>query len=419
MNLVRHRSVVTTGVTIRKILFFLIALTIVGVKLVQTTRFHGVVDLSNFTYGCIIIILSGIIIAFSPAVRIGRLLAFFVLAGILSLLAANIGISDPSYQRFAFFVLMLVVLSPVVVSDTLSELRLMMWRLLMGGLRLIIIVSFIMYIPWEVSRTSQFVFHGCVNHGMQLGIIGAIVMLDGFWHLICRHETSRIRAMAFGVMTAMAIVVTVATGSRAALLATMIGILPLLWSVRMNKMKMAWIVVIILVLIGVSALGSFRNFDGIKTKTELSAQYGSLTFSRNYLWKARLDEFAERPVFGIGFSKTTIRDLPEDYKDTLFDSCSTLEPGSSWMNVLASTGIIGFAFMFWFNVKLLRKTVNTRVGDRRNLLFFSLLLALLIHGFFEGWVLYAGSTTFMIYWLLSSRIMELQEPENSFAGNIQ
>lgn len=419
MKLVRHRSVVTTGVTIRKILFFLIALTIVGVKLVQTTRFHGTVDLSNFTYGCIVIILSGIIMAFSPTVRIGRLLAFFVLAGILSLLAANVRISDPSYQHLAFFVLMLVILSPIVVSDTLSELRLMMWRLLMGGLRLIVIVSFIMYIPWEVSRTSQFVFHGCANQGMQLGIIGAIVILDGFWHLICRHEVSRIRAMAFGITTAMAIIVTVATGSRAALLAFMIGILPLVYSVRKNRIKILWVAGAIVVFVGISALTSFRNFDGVKTKTEISAQYGSLTFSRNYLWKARLDEFAERPVLGIGFSKTTSRDLPVNYKETLFRSCSTREPGSSWLNVLASTGIIGFAFMFWFNVKLFRKTVNTRVGDRRNLLFFSLLLALLIHGFFEGWVLYAGSTTFMIYWLLSSRIMELQEPENSFAGNIQ
>lgn len=411
MQLNHHFPVLTSGVALKKLCFFIVALIIVGIKLMQTINIGGNFVLSIFTYGCILVVLSGVIVSFSPEVRVGRLLAFFTLVGTMSLLSAKVGINDPSYQRLAFFVLMLMILSPIVVSDSLSELRLMMWRLLMGGLRLIIIISFIMYLSWETTRTNQFVFRGCVGHGMQLGVIGAIVTLDGMWHLLCRSEARRIKALSFGIITAMAIIVTIATGSRGAILATAVGVIPLIWYIRHNRAKMIWLAVSLVVLVISMAFTSFRSFDGVKTKTELSTQYGSLTLSRNYLWNARLQEFAERPLLGIGFGKTTSRQLPENYKDTPFEKCSTIEPGSSWLNVLASTGIIGFALMLWFNVKLIVRTVKSKTSDNRNLLFLSLLIALLIHGFFEGWLLYAGSITFMTYWLLSSRIISLSDSE--------
>ncbi len=400
-------SNILNDVVVRRTLFFLIALVVVGIRLLQTLSFDRIPEISNFTYSCILMISLGVIILFSPQVRINRILAAFVLIGGLSLLSAQVVIENPAYQRLAFFALLLMLLSPIVTSRALSELRMMMWRILMGGLRGIIVISFAMYFSWEANRTTEVMFEGCTGHGMQLAVIGVVVILDGIWHLMCRPEVSRLKAMIYGVVTAMAVIVTIAAGSRGALLAVMTGCVPLVWYVRHSKIKLWGFVVAVALLIGVSAVMSFRNFAGVKYKTDLSAQCGSITFSRNFLWQARIDEFCERPLLGIGFSVATDRQLPENYKNTPFEDCSTIEPGSSWLNVLASTGIVGFILMLWFNVKLMKTTIKRVSANRRNILYMSLLLALWIHGCIEGWVLYAGSMTFMIYWLLTSRFLDL------------
>lgn len=413
MTIRQNIPVLTHSATANILFFWVVAFIVVGVKIWQTvspsTDFMPL--LPNLTAGYLFIPALALMLVLSPVIRISRSLGIFCLVGMMSLLINGVDVASPAYERLGYFVLMLSLLSPLVSSEALEETRRRMWRLLIWGLRAIVTVSFVMYIPWEINREPwQNCFAGCTPAGMSIGILAAIVLLDASWHLLRNRDLGRVKWIANGLLLAMSAILVVASGSRCALLSTVIGLLPLLWSVRRQRLKLLWALVAVAALSIVFVASSFKSFDGMKAKNEIARQHGSLTYSRDYLWEARLQEFLSQPIEGIGFDITT--DFgPADgitAEQALYLG-STFEPGSSWLQVLSSTGLIGFLLICYFNVKLIRHLIRAKDADDRRWLYLSLLIALWVHGCFEGWLLYAGSTVFMVYWLLSSRILMLKE----------
>lgn len=401
--------VLTHSATANIMLFWLVAIVVVGIKIWQTispsTDFMPL--LPNLSAGYLFIPALALMLVLSPLIRISRSLGIFCLSGMMSLLINGVEVSSPAYERLGYFVLMLSLLSPLVSSDALEETRKRMWRLLIWGLRAIVAVSFVMYIPWEINRDAgDSCFAGCTPTGMSLGILAAIVLIDASWHLLRNQDLGRVRWIANGLLLATSAILVVASGSRCALLSAAVGLLPLLWSVRRQRLKLLWALVAVAALSIVFVASSFKSFDGMKFKNEIAREHGSLTYSRDYLWKARLQEFLSQPVEGIGFDITTDFGPAEGITPEQAQYLgNTFEPGSSWLHVLSSTGLIGFLLICYFNVKLVRHLIRNRFDDGRHWLYLSLLIALWVHGCFEGWLLYAGSTVFMVYWLLSSRIL--------------
>lgn len=398
--------------TISVVVYWFIALVVVGTRLWQSLdSLPWLPAISNVSFGCFLLVVVGLIITMSPQMRVGRILGLFCLAAMMSLLLGGVTFEHRGYERLCFFVLMLCLLSPLVSSAALTEIRRRAWRLMMLGLRAIVVVSFVMYIPWEIENGgNHYCFDGLVGKGILLGIITAIVFIDTAWHMLRNHGISRYSWMGYGLLLAMSVIVLVASGSRSAMLSVVAGLMPILWSVRHQRLKLVWtLLIFLLIIVGFSA-SSFRSFEGMQKKNHTAMEHGTITYSRNHLWSARLQEFAESPVIGIGFGLTSERPLPQGYDpDTEeWGMNSTIEPGSSWLNVLGSMGMVGFALLLVFNIRLFGHLRKSHRADGRNVLLMALLVALWVHGCFEGWVLYAGGTIFMIYWLLTSQISDLQ-----------
>lgn len=404
---------ITHSASVTKMLMWLIALIVVGSKVWQVlSPGMGLEPLSTLDITALLILGLGMMLTLSPIIRINRVLALFILWSFLTLLFNDIGVENRAFGRLANFILVTALISPLLSGDTLTEIRLKMWRALMIGLRLVILLSFVKYLSWvyEPHGVTEG-FCGVAGHPMALGIIATVVMLDLSWRMLQPRSVGRIHWVGIGLLVALSVIEMIASGSRCAVVSAIIGLIVQIWGIRHSRLKVLWGGITIGI-IAVLIFAGGTTSEIIRQKNEIAASQGSVTFSRDMLWSARISEFCSKPITGVGFDVTY--DLgPSEYYyengESAFVLPGTREPGSSWLHTLSSTGIIGFLLIALFNFILLRKLcrcVSTRYRTEAYGMG-SLLLALWFHGIFEGWLLYAGSMTFMIYWLLSSRIFIL------------
>lgn len=126
-------------------------------------------------------------------------------------------------------------------------------------------------------------------------------------------------------------------------------------------------------------------------------RHNSLTSSRDAKWDARINEFLDNPVFGIGFATQT-HYTPDD-DEAWIKTTGNIEPGSSWLALLAMTGIIGFILIAIINYRILH-TLYLYRAKPIDILLFTLIIFFILHGIIEGWIIFAGGYIFYLYWLL-------------------
>lgn len=111
--------------------------------------------------------------------------------------------------------------------------------------------------------------------------------------------------------------------------------------------------------------------------------------SRTAIWNDRIAEFNSSPIFGVGFAVHGTDD-----EQTLGRS----ESGSSWLAILAQTGILGFAciIVIWLKTLLTYRRIKY---DAFNKLCFALLIWFTLHSMFEGYMFQGGWYMCFICWL--------------------
>ncbi len=363
----------------------------------------------------------------------------------VSLLALSNVQNDPaphfqSWERLAFFIMMLALFSPLIDNTILKTLRQSLWSWFITIIKILMIVEFIIYIPWIIENyANNKGYLGFFGHHMLHAIISAIASTIFLWELVAGKCANRILGI---VLLLISTVVLAASGSRCAVLGFMVAAIPLLWSLRKNRRIFLTACTTAFFLTAAIIVIPNPMTKTLRYKFGLGDKHNSLTFSRDKLWEARWNEFSENPFLGEGFCVDTHFSERFDKPDKEGNYIS--EPGSAWLSLLANGGILSFGIFVWFNVSLLRKLFRRLHNDsstsypssdrplptshfklrglprallrlqsfqcsQEPLLYLSLWLLLIIHGFFEGWILYAGSLTFVFYWLLTSQITYLPE----------
>lgn len=340
------------------------------------------------------------LLLYDRKIKINIALALFCLAGAISL-AINSDKDIPhGIERLIYFVLMLVLLSPLVESNAMRRWRRTLWSVWMWCLRAGAAISAVLFPIWLINGKSD-AFEGCFEFRMLNGIICATVFIDTVWRAI-KPGTARNLRIVLAVAAAYLALMLVGTSSRCSIMGSVCGCIPLFVRIRHNKRLLyATVLWISAVALGVWAL-SPKLTGGIMIKQNFAAEHQSVTASRDYMWEQRIEEFRNNPVFGNGFTNSEA--YPEIQKKSYF---SVKEPGSSWLSLSANTGIFGTAIFLWFAIMLSKRLIDRLKSHSRDVwLYCGLLTALLINGCFEGWLLYAGSPTFFTFWLLTSMIMQ-------------
>lgn len=304
--------------------------------------------------------------------------------------------------KLALFVLMLAAIGPLMVSAGLCEMRQRLWRLLLWGLRVIVVLSFIVYVTAAIvdvhSRLYDFIPYadrdGITNERIMLSAISALVVVDALWKATLAGATDRRRRLWLIVLAAAAFLTLMQAASRMALIgcvAAMIYVAVAHGRYILAHRKALFIAVAAATFILI--LGAAYFSEGILLKLSWDFEAGSLFRSRSALWTDRLGEFLDNPVLGLGFHAFDRCTLPLVDPNWTPDR-GPLEPGSSWLTLLSQTGVVGFAsFAVWLAAWFRRQI---RAGHGYTI---AIAILLLINGVSEGWLTYTGGIIFLCFWL--------------------
>ncbi len=345
-------------------------------------------------------ILLGILVAFRSKFKmeVSALL-------LLLYLPINIIVTQPDevfkpWSRLALFAIVLVFASPLLKSQTIAIYR---KKILLGLLTICVILgigSFFCYF-WGINYMSNQStgdavldfqgsaggFGGLLIQSISLGMISGMGALYMFYRSIIQSQKPK---KWYYVMVVALLLTTLVSASRSALLASVMGMLVMLY--QMNKKQGKFLQVIMgIVLVLMLTYPLWESFaSGMTKKTETGTELGAYG-SRTVKWMARATEFSSNPVTGIGFAAV------DGHLDDIGVG-GVVEPGSSWLCILSMTGIIGF-FLF---VMILLKPFNylRKHPSPYNALLLGLMAFICMHMISEGYIFAGGGFGCFLAWII-------------------
>lgn len=323
----------------------------------------------------------------------GMYVALLVAFGLSALFA-----EEPMFNskvRFGLFVMVSMICSPCISSDRAVTFRTLITRNILALLSLLTVGSFFCYflgINYMRTRANELhdlssagIFGGLYSHSMLLGpcsVLVAIVFLNSFM-----EERKKLYILLFFVSAA----AVVLSASRASTLALGTPIVYFLFFMKNGSGRRKLIGLLLIVFI-IGAPLAEKIGGGLMEKQQRNVEMGGTLSSREGKWDARIKEFQEHPITGIGFCAVDTRNTND------YNSYGGVEPGSTHLSVLSMTGILGlipYIMVLWAAYKAVRRDENAKARVRM-----CLFLAMIIHAAFEGYGLYAGGFLFLMFWLV-------------------
>lgn len=237
-------------------------------------------------------------------------------------------------------------------------------------------------------------FSGYAKFPMWNSAAAAVSMLY-FAYLLFREGEKKMWTRIFYIVMFLAsMYVCIISASRSAFgLAIVLSVALLKW-LSPNFGKLTKYVVIFGV-IGVLSFPFFMNSAQRMLQKQTDQEETGVT-SRDLLWAQRMAEFHSSPVYGVGFA---VQGTDED------QTVGRGESGSSWLSILAQTGVIGFVIALILWCKTFTRLRNIRY-DSENVLVYALFLFFTVHSILEGYMFQGGWYMCVICWLTVAVVTE-------------
>lgn len=314
------------------------------------------------------------------------------------LVSILIGNPDPRFKsitRLLYFVVLLWVVSPLFHSNRLSELRHILLYDVFHLITILCVGSFFCYfLGINLMRDLEYLsvgghFGGLTRHSMLLGPLSAVSCL----YILSSKEVFFVKKWRRISCFIFCLGSLFFAASRGAVLGGLVALVSFLFMKSQNKVKFVKIILgISIVLLVTFPLWNFA-LDGIRYKTEVrdvAVEVGS----RDSRFENRWREFMSNPLTGVGFCAARSFSLPE------VTSSGTVEYGTSWLCVLATTGAVGFLTLLIVLYKRFKCVFLLRYDIDKALLLVSLLIFFFIHFLIEGYIFSAGNPLCFIFWLI-------------------
>ena len=308
-------------------------------------------------------------------------------------------------QRFLAFLIGMLCFSPLLTSDSLAKTRLIS-AITYYVLSAMVFLSFLVWLAsfirfgedgiWK-SGIHNYGFCGIFKVGMVLSPVSAIIAITSAFLLL--EGKCKIKPFLNGLILFTGIIMCVAGGSRIASVGLFLSLASLLIIKRHVLAQMLHSrLAIAMALSGTILLiaSSPYALSVIRHKNMIGESHGSLFYSRERLWHDRIEEFASSPLTGIGYAN----EFPSERNK---GSLTEIEPGSSWLALMSYGGLVGLGCFLWFSSSLARMLYRIR-DDGRFPICLAILLFLVINAFTEGWLMFAGSIIFPVFWLATSAV---------------
>ena len=303
-----------------------------------------------------------------------------------------------SWMRLGLFCIVLFITTPLISSPAIEQFRVRLFNWVSLICIFVGVGSFFAYFLGINYMSSYYgptlvtlggTFGGLAIHSMLLGPLAALGMLRCVYIVIQRYalgikSTYYLSAALFACFSSVLM-----ASSRGAAVAAVIASCCLIYSRLRNQMGKIVKIVIFFLCLSVPLAPAVEYFSsGLIAKQEANVESGGTFNSREKLWNARLDDFRDSPVFGVGFSAQRIITTPA----TLITG--QVEPGTSYGAVFAMTGLLGgCVFLFIFVSSLIKNKRQPMSLPQIYLIFFA------VHMFVEGYVFAGGNSLCFIFWL--------------------
>lgn len=357
-------------------------------------------NVPQMVYYAIFLLIAIVMVFYHPNIKINARLLFFMIAIICSILVNYIPDYFKPWDRFFSFLMVMLCVSPFLYNSGLTMFRKEIFDKVNILFVIIVIVSFLGYLAGVYSTADFSGFRGCTSQSMLLSPIAALSSIFCLHKAFCLGISKKEKYLFLGMMV-IAFLMCLLAGSRASLSGGIVGILYYL-KVRYRRNIKLFLKVFFSMLIVVSV--SYPLWKSylvtVAGKMERSIEAGSMTTTRDALWETRFWEFKESPVCGIGFNYVDEHILPVAYRDAA--KVGVIEPGSGWLFLLSSLGIMGtipFLLLFWrplFRIYKKAESYSDEILIGACLSFFA------VHLIAEGYVTSSGSFLFFYLWLLIS-----------------
>lgn len=321
---------------------------------------------------------------------------FFLLYIPISLLLSDPNPIFNSWMRYGLFSLLLFCVSPLIKAEKAVVFR---WQVMRWTLIISLILgvgSFVAYFVginymrsvWNISGLevcpgSAGLFGGLTIHSMLLAPISGIGAITATYIAFTRKNKK------YWILVIMCLGALLFSASRTSLLATISGELAMIYYYSERKSAMVKRIAAILFLAIISYPAWSDATEGINKKNNGDITSGINTDSRTLKWNARIEEWKDSPIYGIGFAAVSDRDE--------IGYNGIVEPGSSWLALLSMTGIIGFGLFLAIFIRAIKRTLmtNTPIGA----LIGGILVMSGVHMVAEGYIHAGGSFNCFMVWL--------------------
>ena len=249
------------------------------------------------------------------------------------------------------------------------------------------------------------VYWGIMDHSQVLGPIAALSALDALRRFMVAGRKKWL------TMFVIAVLVSLLASSRAALLGLGIGVLPI---TKMAGSRGHFIaaVVFALALLGYFLILYDRQVESYLISRSTTVASGvmnkGLGNTRAELWGERWREFQSSPYFGTGFA------MGGRESEGVADASVMGEPGSGYLAVLSSTGLVGVAgilLIVGHLVLCLRKNWNAIPREAR-IFIMSWGAFWAVHLNFEGYTVSVGSLLCLVMWTFLAYALDQARPQS-------
>lgn len=239
-------------------------------------------------------------------------------------------------------------------------------------------------------------FSGFARYPMWNSAAASISIVFWAYLLLTNKKSCFFKQLMILIMLLASMYVCLISASRSAFVfSVMASILLFFWTSFNIKAVMKYLVVF-----GVISVFSLPFFIESATRMMMKQRAQEMTgkTSRDILWNRRFEEFKSSPIYGVGFAVSKIGQYRFIGRD---------ESGSSWLAILAQTGVIGFvtALILWRKTFTRPKNISYH---KPYLLSYAIVFFFTFHSIFEGYMFQGGWYMCVICWMNVGVVCEAQ-----------
>lgn len=305
-------------------------------------------------------------------------------------------VNDIWDYRLLIFILLLIACTPVIDSEQIFVFRgkyLFYSLIIFPFLSMAAIYCFFaginMYTP-DVSNfkygISGYDFSAFYNHPMWLAASVGLANVVYTWLFFQTPKT--IYKIVIFVGLFFSIMISFVSGSRSALIASIVAMYSLVLLMSENTKKIITYTLYVGV-IAVILMPFYMNYSQ-RMVMKMEAGKGQIYGSRTEIFVSGFAHFWDNPLFGSGFAT--------QWRNGRF-YVGRFESGSGWLSILFQLGIVGTVIVGVILAKV-RKAIKYMQYDKRLILYFSCFVFLCAHSCFEGYILTSGYYLCILFWML-------------------